>query len=100
MNKEQYHQMLKLDFDADAAIAAQRNFMQQVYPKGCFVRVHHSRGAFKARVKNHDRNGHQLTVVNCVTGKETYAYPSSSRTNTYRGEPWASSVEFLEGPGE
>lgn len=100
MNNEQRQQMLKLDFAAEAAIAAQRNFMQQVYPQGCLVRVHHSRGAFQARVKNHDRNGHQLTVVNCVTGKSTYAYPCSSRTNTYRGEPWASCVEFLEGPEE
>ncbi|WP_443692713.1 hypothetical protein [Pseudomonas sp.] len=98
MNKEQRARMTELDAAASAAIAAQRDFAMQVYPKGCLVRVHHSRGSFEARVENHDRNGHQLTVVNCKTGKATYAYPGSSRTNTWAGEPWESNVEFLEGP--
>lgn len=98
MNNEQRERMVELDKAADAAIAEQRNFTMLVYPKGCLVRIHHSRGCFEARVENHDRNGHQLTVVNCKTGKATYAYPASSRTNTYAGEAWASNVEFLEGP--
>ncbi|WP_455928821.1 hypothetical protein [Pseudomonas fluorescens] len=98
MNKEQRYQMISLDLAAEAAIAEQRKFAMPVYPKGCLVRVHHSRGSFEARVENHDRNGHQLTVVNCKTGKATYAYPASSGTNTYAGEAWASNVEFLEGP--
>ena len=98
MNYEQRGRMLDLDRAADAAIEAQRQFMLQTYPKGCLVRIHHSRGAFEARAHRHSSNGHQLTVVNCRTEKATYAYPSISRTNTYAGEPWASCVEFLEGP--
>lgn len=98
MNHEQRMRMFDLDRAADAAIEAQRQFMLQTYPKGCLVRIHHSRGAFEARVHRHSSNGHQLTVENCRTGKATYAYPSMSRTNTHAGEPWASCVEFLEGP--
>lgn len=98
MNNEQRMRMFDLDKAADAAIEAQRQFMLQTYPKGCLVKIHHSRGAFEARVNRHSSNGHQLTVVNCRTGKATYAYPMSSRTNTYAGELWASRVEFLEGP--
>lgn len=97
MNIDQRARMIELDQAADNAIKAQRDFAMQVYPKGCLVRVHHSRGAFEARVERHDRNGHQLTVVNCKTGKTTYAYPGISHTNTCAGEPWESCVEFLEG---
>lgn len=98
MNNEQRTRMLDLDKAAHAAIEEQRQFMLQTYPVGCLVRIHHSRGAFEARVQRHSSNGHQLTVVNCLTGKSTYAYPQISRTNTAAGEPWASCVEFLEGP--
>lgn len=97
MNNEQRARMVELNAAANAAIKAQRDFTVQIYPKGCLVRVHHSRGAFEARVERHDTNGHQLTVVNCKTGKATYAYPGISRTNTCAGELWASCVEFLEG---
>lgn len=98
MNDEQRNRMIELDAAAKAATEAQRQFMLLVYPEGCLVKVHHSRGAFNARVKRHSSDGHQLTVVNRQTNKPTYAYPNSSRTDTFRGEAWASSVEFLEGP--
>ena len=98
MNHAQRTRMIELDQVARAAQEAQLNFTQLVYPKGCLVKIHHSRGAFNARVNNYSMDGHQLTVVNCKTDKATYAYPGSSRTNTWIGEPWASCVEFLEGP--
>lgn len=98
MNHAQRTRMIELDQVARAAQEAQLHFTQLVYPKGCLVKVHHSRGAFNARVNNYSMDGHQLTVVNCQTGKATYACPQISRTNTAAGEPWASCVEFLEGP--
>lgn len=98
MNPHQRTKMLELDLAAKLATDAQLKFTQEVYPKGCLVKIHHSRGAFNARVLSYSIDGHQLRVKNCMTGKQTYAYPSSPRTNTWQGEPWESSVEFLERP--
>lgn len=98
MNNEQHARMTELDAATETAITVQRDFVMSVYPKGCLVRIHHSRGAFEARVEGYDCTGHQLTVVNCKTGKSSYAWPTSSRTNIHAGQPWVSCVEFLEGP--
>ncbi|MBV6287467.1 hypothetical protein [Pseudomonas aegrilactucae] len=98
MNTHQRTKMLELDLAAKLATDAQLKFTQEVYPKGCLVKIHHSRGAFNARVLSYSRDGHQLRVKNCMTGKQTYAYPSSPRTNTWQGEPWESSVKFLGQP--